>query len=1046
MHDQTKQSGIIAWFASNSVAANLLMIMILLCGIASSFNIRKAIMPDFEANMIQIRVPHLGATPAEVEEAVVLRIEEAVQDVKGIKTIRSTAFEGMGQVQLEIENGFDVNEALDEIKVRVDAISTFPAETERPIVEKVVFENDVLWISVYGDMSERARKELATEVRNELMALPDVSSVQLLGARDYEIAIELSEQTLREYGLTLSEAAAAVRASSLDMPGGSIKTDKGDIALRTKGQAYSGSEFADIVLRTNFDGTRLMLGDIAHISDGFAEGEGFSRFNGLPATPLRVRASGDQNVLKIDAAVARYIEDKRKRLPEGAALEQWGNSAYYLKDRLRMMYVNMAEGALLVFLVLTLFLRLRIAMWVIVGIPISFLGALWLMPLGPYAQHVNVLSLFGFILVLGIVVDDAIIIGESIYTEISEHGQTLDNVIIGARRVAVPATFGVLTTIAAFAPMLLVGGQVGPFFEAIAVIVCLCLFFSLVESKLILPAHLAHTPLHLGDRTRRNPVRRIQDFFSDGLHRFIHQTYRPLLELSLRHRATTIASFMAVMLLTVGLVAGNWIKFEFFPNVPSDFIQASLTMNDGTPPSVRNEALTRMEKAVQTMDEAYQAESGDPPVVTATVVFTSGDAGGVILLELTKAQERSIDAFEIERRWREAVGEIPGTKELSYSSVTNTGGGASINLQFSGSDFDQLEAAALEVQNYLAGYDGVYDINNTYSRGNQEIKLRIKPEAEVLGLSMMDLGRQVRQAFYGEEAQRIQRGRDELRVMVRYPRDERHSVSDLENMRIRTADGTEVPLLDVAEVDIGTGFSSIRRVDRKRTVSITADTDTDKIRSNELIESVEAELIPELLARYPGVRYGREGASVEQQELIRRIAMFFGVAMFLIYGLLAIPLRSYLQPLIIMVVIPFGFVGAVLGHLLFGQMLSMMSVFGLVALAGVVINDSLILLDFINQARAEGLSLNDAIVQAGLQRFRAILLTTVTTFLGLMPIMFESSLQAQFLVPMAISLGFGILFGTGITLLLVPALYSVVGRFATGASFSNEPMQKPVAT
>jgi multidrug efflux pump subunit AcrB len=1022
----TDHKGILAWFAANHVAANLLMLLIVVAGVISAVTIKKAIMPQFDTNMIQISVPYLGAAPEEVEEGVIFRIEEAVQGLNGIKHINSTAREGLAQVNLEAETGFDINEVMDQVKTRVDAISTFPEQTERPMIEKQEFQVQVTWISVYGNMELQVLKDITHQIRDELMALPSVSTVDIVGDRDYEIAIEVSENTLRKYGLTMGEVATAIRTASLDLPGGSIKTEKGDVLLRTKGQVYTGREFADIALRSNPDGTRLLLGDIATIRDGFVETEGYSRFNGNRAINMRVSATGDQSVLEIDTAVKKYIEEKKVKLPEGVKVDHWGNSAYYLKDRLDMMLGNMLAGALLVFLILTLFLQIRVAMWVVVGIPVSFLGALWLMPVTPFPVDINILSLFGFILVLGIVVDDAIVIGESIYTEISAKGHTLDNVIRGTHKVAMPATFGVLTTIAAFAPMLMVGGQVGPAFEAVGMVVMLCLTFSLIESKFILPAHLAEMKFIPDDEQNRNPVARVQRFVNDRLQYYVENVYQPLLVKSINNRYTTVALFVSGLILSVGLVYSNYVKFEFFPSVPSDFIQSNLTMNEGTSPEARNKALDRMEQAIRKVEADYlQANPRARGFLKYVLLYANGDLGGGVVMELSKQEGRSISSNDIEQLWRDKVGNIPGAKEVRYTSSEGVGG-SRINFQLTGTSYEQIDKVATELQAKLREYNGVYDIRDTYNRGSEEIRLKIKPEAELLNLTMADLGRQVRQAFYGEEAQRIQRGRDELRVMVRYPRVERRSFANLENMRIRTPDGNEVPFSAVAEVEFGSSNAVINRVDRKRTITVTADSNPDKIQSGELIKDISENFIPQLLKKYHGVEYSLQGSSLEQKKLGRRIAVFFGLALFLIYGLLAIPLRSYTLPFIIMSVIPFGFIGAIIGHICFGLTINMMSLFGLVALSGVIINDGLILVDFVNQARMEGRSLVDSVVRACRQRFRAILLTTLTTFFGLLPIMFETSLQAQFVIPMALSLAFGILFGTVITLFMIPSLYLIL--------------------
>jgi multidrug efflux pump subunit AcrB len=1036
--DKSSESGLIAWFASNHVAANLLMVLILAFGVISSFTIRKQTTPDFELNWVQIRVPYLGAAPQEVEEGVVVKIEEAIQDIPGIAEINSRAFEGLGSVTVEVASGEDINEILTEVKTRIDAISTFPGLTEKPVIYKQEVPVHVVFLTITGDLNEFARKTIGQDIRDELMLIPSVSQVQILGDRDYEISIEVSEQVLRQYGLTMSEISQAIRNSSIDMPGGSIRSEGGDILLRTEGQVYTGQEFAQLVLRTFPDGTRLTLGDIANIEDGFVETNGYARYMGQPSASMRVMAIGQKNELKTAAEVREYVEQKSGSLPDGVNIEVWVDRSFYLQDRLDMMIKNMAQGAVLVCLILALFLRLKVAAWVIVGIPITFFGALWLMPLGPWPVSMNTISLFGFILVLGIVVDDAIIIGESIYTKIRADGHTLDNVVRGAQRVAVPATFGVLTTIAAFAPMLFVGGIVGPFFEAMSVVVILCLMFSLVESKLILPAHLVHANIKpVDEEDLFNPQReigvfeRIPRFFQKiqrrtqhGLHRLIHNTYKPMLEKSINNRGLTFSIFAAILILTFGLMNSGLVRVVLFPEVPSDFIQVRMEMQNGTAPAARDRALEQIEAAVFEINEEYIAanpDSEDP--VDHMIVFTDGDTGGFIFAELYRGDDRPMDSDEIINLWRDKVGEIPGMKDLTYSGGDHVGGGAPLSFNLSGNNYEMLEKAASELEEKLGEYNGVFDIINSATAGGQEIRLDIKPEAEALGLNVSSLGRQVRQAFYGEEAQRIQRGQDELKVMVRYPLDERKSIADLENMRIRTPSGEEVPFNSVAEVSFGESYSRITRQNRKRVVTVSADIDPEIVEPGEVIEELSDEYIPELLSRNPGVGYSLEGASLEEIEFIRNITVASFAAMFLIYGLIAIPLHSYTQPMIIMSVIPFGLVGAVIGHIVLGKAISMFSLFGLIALAGVVVNDSLILIDFINKARQEGMSAKEAVIRSGTERFRPIILTSLTTAAGLMPIILETSLQAQFVIPMAISLSFGILFATVITLFLIPSLY-----------------------
>lgn len=1038
----TEEKGIIAWFAANHVAANLLMILIIVAGLISASGIRKETNPEFDLNRIRVNVPYLGAAPQEVEEGVVIKIEEAIQDLQGIKRIRSNSYEGSGSVTIEVKQDADLTQVLSDVKTRIDAISTFPALTEKPVIYKQEINNPVVMVALNGDITPLTRKALGNEIRDELLQLPSVNKVLYYGDRPYEISVQVSERTLREYGLTMSEISQAIKSSSVDMPGGTIKSDGGDILLRTKGQVYTGQEFGALVLRTFPDGTRLLLGDIAQIDDGFVETEGYGRFNGNPTATLQVVAGAQQNEIETSQAVKDYIAEKSKTLPEGIRMDVWIDLPKYLEDSLDRMQGNIISGAILVFIVLSLFLRMKVAFWVIVGLPITFLGALWLMPAWPVT--INTISLFGFIIVLGIVVDDAIIIGESAYTRIREHGHTLDSVIQGAHRVAIPATFGVLTTIAAFVPMMFIGGVVAPFFEAMAFVVILCLAFSLVESKLILPAHLvqAHIPPIDEDDLFR-PQRKIgfferlpraflkiQRHVQHGLHKVIHDYYKPWLERAVDNRGLTLSIFSAILILTIGLMTSGIARVVVFPDFAQDFIQVDLQMQSGTAPHVRNAAVDRVEGALLELNREYVEQNPDSlPMIRHIGVFTNGNTRAQMFVEIPFTEDRPFEMKEVTQLWRDSVGEIAGMKELKFRAAGHIGGGSPLSFKLSGSNYEALEKAAEELAKELATYEGLFDITNSATSGSDEIKLKIKPEAEALGLTMVSLGRQVRQAFYGEEAQRIQRGKDELRVMVRYPIEERRSVADLENMRIRTPGGDEVPFNSVAEVSFGQGYSSISRLDRERTVTVSSDLDPDRVEPQQIVRTMSDEYIPELLSRYPGVKYGLEGSSQDQVEFMSKIYMALVIAMFLIYALIAIPLHSYVQPLIIMSVIPFGAIGAVIGHIIMGRALSMFSMFGLIALAGVVVNDSLIMVDFINKARVRGVALRDAVIQSGTARFRAIILTSFTTAAGLLPILFESSPQAQAIIPTAISIGYGIIFATVITLFLIPALYMLQEDF-----------------
>lgn len=1033
-------NGVIAWFAENKVVANLLMVSIVAAGMLSLSNIKLEVFPEFSADMVSVSVVHLGASPEEVEEGVCVKIEEAIQDLEGIKRIKSTASEGVGTVTIEVVAGYDTRKVLDDVKSRVDGISTFPAETEKPVIQEVLNRRQVINVAISGKTGEKSLKRIGERVRDEIGDLKEVSQVELSVARPYEISIEVSEATLQRYQLTFDEVANAVRRSSLDLPGGSVKTKSGEISLRTKGQAYVGAEFEDIVLRSFPDGTRLKLRDVATVIDGFAETDQSARFDGEPSVLVQVFRVGDENVLVLAEAVRKYVTRTAPTLPEGVKLTTWQDDSLVLNDRLSLLLRNGRAGFFLVFLALALFLRFKLAWWVVVGMIISFFGAFWMMP--QFDVSINLLSLFAFILVLGIVVDDAIVIGENIYTNM-ERGKTgLQGAIAGTQEVAKPVIFAVLTTCAAFSPLLNIPGNMGKFMKVIPIIVLSVLLFSLLESLLILPAHLSH--LKLANKSSGWRLGRwlnsVQDRFSGWMVTFTNTTYRQVLDLALHWRYSTIAIGVGILIITIAFTASGWVKFTFMPQVEADNVVAFLSMPEGTPAEVTAEAIKKIEaKALQLQEEFSSQNKPVIQHVLATIGAqpfrlrqrmgppiggASASHLGEVNLQLASAEVREVTSLELAKKWRELTGVIPDAEELSFSSSLFSAGEA-INIQLSGADYNELQFATEDLKTRLAQYPGVFDITDTYRSGKQEIKLKLKNEAESLGLTLSGLARQVRQAFYGEEAQRIQRGRDDIRVMVRYPESERKSLADLENMRIRVA-GSEVPFSAAAEIVQGRGFSSINRTDRKRTISVTADVDLGVANSNEIVANITNSYMPELLAKYPSVSYSLEGEQSEQQEALGGLARGSLFALLMIYILLAIPFHSYSQPLIVMSAIPFGVVGAIWGHIFLGMNLTFLSMFGLVALTGVVVNDSLVMVDFVNRARAAGARLTDAIREAGVARFRPIILTSLTTFLGLTPLLLEKSLQAQFLIPMAVSLAFGVLFATLITLILVPVLYYVL--------------------
>ena len=1021
MQNQDTRKGLIAWFAENHVAANLLMTLIIITGALSVFTITKKTMPDIDLPVIQVRVAFPGASPADVESGIVVQVEKAIDDVDGITRVSSVASEGSASVNIEVDESYDINEVLNDVKVRVDSILTFPLDSEPPIVTRNVVRNDALRLEVYGDIDPASQKELAQRIRDELLELPNVTSVTLAGARPYEISIEVPEDTLLKYGLSLDQIAQRIRMSSLDLPAGSLDTGGGEILVRTQSLAYDYQDFDRIVLLTTTDGTLLTLGDIANIRDGFEDTEAWARFDGKPTVSLNVQTTGNQNLLQVSDAVKQYVAERKPTLPQGINLELWNDSSTTLRDRLDLMSSNMLQGALLVFIILTLFLEIRLAFWVMVGIPVSFLGAFAVMPL--VGIDLNMLSLFGFIMVLGIVVDDAIIIGESAHISMQENGRSLQSVVDGALKVATPVTFGVLTTIVAFVPLLMVSGFAAAFTTSIGAVVILVLAFSLLESKLILPAHLAN----MGPDHKTGLLVRVQAACNGALNRFVQRYYLPWNRICIRNRYITLAGFVAMLIFTVGVIGGGFIRVVFLPEIQSDTIQASITMVEGSPEEQARATLSRVEEAAMSLNGKFQfldSESGEisTQVVDHFLVVSSSVASGTAAITLDKDVASQLDVDLLNAHLQDYVGNMPGLKSLTFSSGFNIGG-TPISFQLVSENAAQLTAAANELEAKLGTYNGLINIRSEAVNSKDELRLAIKPQAEVMGLTLNDISNQVRNAFYGSQVQRMQRGDDEVRVMVRYPEDERVSIGDLEDMYIRTANGDLVPFDTVAEFSLQPGYARINRVEGERSVALSSDIIESQVEPGKVLQDLDDNFFPGLFQRYPAVAARTDGGTAEQQSIIADMARGMALAIFCIYALLAIPLKSYTQPLIIMGVIPFGIVGAVFGHWLIDIPLNFLSMLGIIALSGVVVNDSIVVVDFVNQARKDGVPILDAVLNAGALRFRAILLTSLTTFFGLVPILMETSMQAQFLIPMATSLAFGILFATPITLFLIPSLY-----------------------
>ncbi len=1032
----------VKWMAGNHVAANLLMMVFIAGGLIMGANVKQEVFPEVTLDKIKVEVAYPGAGPEEVEEGIILKIEDNLTGIDGIKEIVSTANEGRAVVTAELRTGENSDRILQEVKSEVDRIVTFPDEAEKPVVTKILNLREVISVVVYGDVSERTLREQAETMREELLDLDGITQVDLSGVRPYEIAVEVSEENLRRYNLTLDLVAAAIRKASLDLPGGNIRTKGGEILLRTKEKRYTAAEYEKIVIMADAGGTRVTLGEIGRVRDTFAETDLFARFDGKPAAMVRVYRVGDQKPADISRIVNRYVLKKEAGFPDSIHATTWNDSSDLLESRMNLLFKNAWMGLALVIIVLGLFLEIKLALWVMLGIPISFMGTLLILP--ALDVSINMMSLFAFILALGIVVDDAIVVGENIFEHRQQGKPYLRAAVDGCLEVCVPVTFSILTTVAAFMPLAFVGGTMGKFMKAIPMVVISLLLVSLVESLFVLPAHLSGGGKLRERSGKRNifhfieTVRKVFGRFLDGV---VSGPYRRLLALAVEHRYTTIAVALCVLFLSVGVIRGGILKFTFMPEVDGDVITASLSMPPGTPVA-ETDRIGRLiaDKAMEVAAEIDRNRPGMPPIVrhiyrmAGGTIAGGGPAGGAetsaahlsdVALFLTESEKRAYPVPEITKRWRQKVGEIPGIDALTFSSNL-VRMGADIDIQMAHADFSTLEKVAGTIKYTLAAYPGVTDIEDTYSRGKKELKIKLTNAARTLGITEQDLARQIRGAFYGAEALRLQIARNEVKVMVRYPEEDRKDIYDLSAMRIRTPEGGEIPLQRAARVIEGRGFSEINRTDRKRVINVTASVDGTKANAGEILSDLKTGILSELSMDHPGLSFDLVGEEKERKETAGSMRRGFLLAIFAIYALMAIPFRSYTQPLLIMTAIPFGVVGAIFGHLIMGYSLSMLSLFGLVALSGVVINDAILIIDKINTNRRRGDDLKTAVINAGMRRFRPILLTSLTTFFGLAPMILETSVQAQFLIPMAISLGFGILFATFITLILIPALYTAL--------------------
>ena len=1015
---QQKQTGIIAYFANNPVAANLMMGFIIIMGILSYLTIQRQMFPNIEINYININASYPGASPQEIEESILIKIEESIKDVTEIKKGVSRSFRNSGRISLEIDPDKNLSDVLDKIKLRVDGIATFPAGMEPVTIYQAEFQQDVIEMSLVGDLPLTQLKPIAQQIEDELLQLQNVSLVNLDVPED-EIAIEIQPENLRKYNLSLSDVSNAISRHSANFSAGQLRTDAGFISVRIENQYYNGDEFRQIPIKIGKNGAKVLLQDIAVIKDGFTEGERYFKYSGSNAMFMSVKATKDQNMIPVAESVKAFIEQRNKTLPPGLELKTLVDMTYYLNARLDMMLKNLLQGSIMVALMLTLFLRFKLAMWVMIGLPVCFLGAVMMMPI--LGVSVNIISLFAFIMVLGIVVDDAIVIGESAYSEIEKSGGGVENVVKGAKKVATPATFGVLTTMAVFAPFTLSSGPESAFFYGIAVVVILCLAFSLIESKLILPAHLAHstfTPI---------PENSWRAKFNQRFMGFVNGPYKRAITRAIEWRWLVLSAFVGLLIISFALISSNLVRTVPNPKVPHDFPSIQIEMNDNISDQQTISALKTIEAIVWRVEEQTKSEF-DQGMVRDLLAFNQSRTEARILVPLVDEDLRPFSTFELSRRWRELLPKIPGLKSITIQDdVNGSGSDGEFGYLLYGPDVETLNKAGLQFIAMLQQEKGLFDISSTIDPASKEVQLTLLPVAYDLGLDLATIANQVGASFYGGEAQRVIRNGEEVRVMVRYPKLTREAFASLKYTVITTNNGKEVMLGDVVALSEKPGISYIRREGGYRTVYIYGAIDEETVEPNEVVKSIDDTLLPELKKLFPTVKTELGGSIEEQQAQQNEQILFFVAGMIIVYILLAVPLQSYTQPLIIMSVIPFSLTGAIWGHFFFGLDLSMMSFFGIIAAAGVVINDSLVMTDYINQARKAGASIRDAVLEAGCARFRAITLTSITTFVGVLPIMFETSLQARFVIPMAVALGFAVMFATVITLVLVPCLY-IIGQ------------------
>ncbi|XPF95085.1 efflux RND transporter permease subunit [Colwellia sp. RE-S-Sl-9] len=1018
-----EQRGIIAWFAGNSVAANLLMLSIIFLGLMSFNQLRKEAFPAMATDSIRISMTYDSGDAQLSEEGIAIKIEEALATVQGIKRVTSTSNANGSSVVVESNSNYDLDILLRDVKSKIDAVYNFPAEAENPVVEKVTRLSHAYSIKIYGDSDRNALQAIAERIKVDLLAQSSISNVDISGKAEPMMSIELDEQKLQAYNLSFSDVATVVNSESSTGISTSLRNADKVVRLKVAEQAYQQQEFANIPLLTLTDGSQVRLGDVANIQDAYADDVFVvGRYNGQPGIGINITVDESGDVLTIveqaNNVVSKWQESAL--LPQNVIIETWNDGGTMIRDRLALLIKNALSGIALVFIILALFLNLRVAFWVTAGLPFIFCGTLFFMTDNFTGMTINEMTTFGFILALGIVVDDAVVVGESIYATRKAEGNNLQSTISGAKKVAVPTIFGVLTTVATFVALANVDGNMGKVYSQFAVIVTICLLLSVVESKLILPSHLAHLNTHTKPTSGwRSIWPRIQHGCDYGLQWFSQYLYLPSIKWAIRYRYGVLFGFVAIFILVIGMPQNGSVRVAFFPDIPGSVIEANMSMQNDTSFGQTSKNLNAIELAAQRTDKKLMAEHGQKGTAIDTIeVIGESDLSGSVVVELDESAPYDLNEFA--RVWK-AETKIPeGVRKLDIRS--GFGGRDNFKVELKAWNTDTISAAGQEIKAAIAQVAGVSGIDDNFDSGQAQLRFALTEQGLSLGLTTQGLSRQVLQAFGGEIVQRYQRGKDEVKVRIRYPESERQTVDDVMKANVRLANGQVVPLALVATVTSEYQQNDITRISGLPAVYVSARVDKDILSSNELVQSLQTTLIPSLENRYPDLNIHFAGEAESQEETTNSMSRLFMMAMAAIYILLAIPLRSYVQPVIIMMAIPFGLVGAILGHWLNDMVISILSFNGIVALSGVVVNDSLLLVSRFNTLKKEKAKISDAIIEACTGRLRAVLLTSITTYAGLMPLLSETSTQAQFIIPAAASLGYGILFATFITLLLVPSL------------------------